>query len=327
MLKRILVAAMLTSMPPLFAAEDPVALAIRAADQAAGASGAKASACTLLAAARDAKSGMESRDRKVMLEQIAGKLREGDVSMLRARGDAARMGLYGFQKNEQQALKFYLKAANAGSQEAGYNAALMIYQQARYQPDQATALKILDVLKKSSIADYNVKGVVSAQAHYIAAQIHEAGLSGKKNISDAFLHYRVSARNEYVPGIYNYLRLLSGAMHSLTSDQQQAAIREMRVMTSRWKWSMPDIMRLTGDLYAAGWMQDKSDFMAQYHWRISWLMDDNGHRQSQVELFQSRIRKMAPEMEKRLDEAVAAALRNNAARSAQTKLKFADLCS
>jgi len=46
----------------------------------------------------------------------------------------------------------------------------------------------------------------------------------------------------------------------------------MRMMSNRWKWHSPEIMMLTGDLYASKYFPDEDGFLAQYHWRLSQKM-------------------------------------------------------
>ncbi|NVZ11504.1 sel1 repeat family protein [Allochromatium humboldtianum] len=281
-------------------------------------------ACDLLRRAEDSREASVA-ERQRLLAEIAGKLRDEQPAMLQARGDAARLGLYGLPKNLKQAERFYTLAAERQSAESGYNAALLLYLNSRQKPNQATAKHILNVLQKSTITHYNVKGIVAAQAHFLAAQIHEQGLAGRKDPGKAFLHYRVSARNGYVPGIYRYLRMLSGSVAKLPEDERMPHVQEMRAMASRWKWASPDIMRLMGDLHAAGWVADKDGFYAQYHWRLAARMGGNpGASVRPPDAIQALP---DPALERRLNSAVEAALKQNKARPRTYKLEFADVCS
>jgi len=310
-------------LPVAALANDPVVNAMRQSDKE-GSSNAKPQACELLEKASAGRGQVDARNLKIIADQIASKMREGDASMYWARGDAARLGLYGFKKNPQKAFSMYVQGAKAGSEGAGYNAALMLYKQASFNPDQATAQKILDLLQKSKASDYNVKGDVSSKSHYIVGRLYETGQAGRKDVGRAFLHYRVSARNEYAPGVYHYLRLLLGSLPHLSDQERRESLQEMRVMANRWKWSSPDIMRLVGDIYAAGWFKDKDGFMAQYHWRIAarMLLAQGGGK----DVMSDRIRRLDTRLEKQLSDAVEAALRINSFNQAAYVLDFANLC-
>lgn len=281
-------------------------------------------ACDLLRRAGESQEA-SAVDRQRLLTEIAAKLREKNPAVLQARGDAARLGLYGLPKNLKQALHLYTQAAEAPSPESGYNAALLLYLGSRQTPEQATARRILNLLQKSTISNYNVKGSVAAQAHYLAADIYARGLTGRKDLGKAFLHYRVSARNGYVPGVYHYLQMLSRSIAKLSEEERDPHVREMRMLASRWKWSSPEIMRQMGDLHAAGWVADKDGFFAQYHWRIAERMNQASEtsKRSQ-EVFKSLP---DPAMESRLQKAVEAALQQNRTPPKNYALEFADVCS
>ncbi len=261
--------------------------------------------------------------RRKAIEQVNQRMRLNDPNMLRARGDAARKGLYGFPADERVALKFYERARG---QEAGFNAALILYRAAiRDGVDQATAKRILDVLHRSGASAANSRGMVGAQAHYIAGLLHESGLAGAADTKKAFAHYRSSGRNGYVPGAYHYLRLLSQSLPKLPEAERQVVLQELRMMTNRWRWQSPDIMLLTGDMYANKWFPDDGGYMAQYHWRMASKM--TGHREIQDfdAQLQQRLKKLSVEKEKRLDEAVESGLRN--VHNLKHELEFADLCA
>lgn len=284
--------------------------------------------CQLLQNAYGSRRATAS-ERQTLIAEIAGKLRERHPDMLYARGDAALLGLYGLAKNRQDALRFYTLAAGAKSPEAGYNAALLLYRHSGPQPQPALAQRMLKLLQKSTAIDYNVKGIVASQAHFLAAQIYERGLTGQKDLGKAFLHYRTSARNGYVPGIERYLRMLLGSVAGLSEAERTPHVQEMRTLASRWKWSSPEIMRLTGDLYVAGWIpDDDGGFYAQYHWRIAARMEQADNPQASVGAYQERIQPMADAVrERRLEDAVNAALKQHPARPATHALEFVNACS
>ena len=284
------------------------------------------SVCIQLAKANEPTTRTNASVKKEAIAQIASKLKIGDPLMLRARGDVARKGLYGYPRDAGMAMRMYERASK--SQEAGWNASLMLYQSAQQGMNPQLAMRILGVLNKSGAASFNSRGPVGAQAHYVSGLLNETGATGKVELKKAFLHYRASARNSYIPGAYHYMRLLTQSMSKLSESERAVAIHEIRMMTNRWKWHMPEIMMLTGDMHASRWFTDDEGFTAQYHWRMAMKMAtrmggvtettdfDNSMRQ--------RIKPLAVEKEKRLEEAVDAGLRM--ATSTKHELEFSDLC-
>ena len=254
---------------------------------------------------------------------VAQKLKNSDASMLRARADAARKGLYGYRQDSALALMLYEKAK---SQEAGLNAALMRYQAADITVNPAVAKQILDTLYKSGAAKERSRGLVGSQAHYLAGLIQEGGYAGERDTKKAFLHYRASARATYVPGIYHYLRLNIESLPKLTDAERQSVIPEVRLMSNRWRWQSADIMMLNGDLYAAGWFPDEADgFFAQYYWRIAQNMGGRKEIKDFDSLIQKRIKRLSKEKEERLEGAVKAAMSNVS--NVPHNLEFMDLCA
>lgn len=307
------------------ASNDPVVRAILEDSQ--GGKTTQALSCALLE--KVSQKGKAS-EKKVLRDRIAALMREGDAEMYRARGDASRLGLYGFKKNEAQALQMYVKAATLEkpSSEAGYNAALMMFRAARERPDQGTARRILDILQKSGATSYNVKNKGIVQAHYIAARIQEQGFAGTKDMTGAYRHYRAAARGQHVESVYHYMRMLASSLGQISEAERAPLVTEMRMMSNQWKWSSVDVMRLTGDLHAGGWFPDEDGFQAQYHWRIAARMEGASARPDHVAALQTRVRPLSsPAAEKRLEQAVAAAMKSNMFRPGKKTLEFSDLCS
>ena len=280
------------------------------------------SSCVLLARANQPAPQSQLKERKKAIEQVADKLKRNDVAMLRARADVARKGLYGYKRDESLALKLYERAK---SPEAGLNAALMLYKAESTPVDAARAKRILDVLHKSGASNFNSRGPVGAQAHYIAGLIFESGLLGSADPGKAFAHYRTSARNSYIPGAYHYLRLISQSLAKLPETERSAILQEMRMMTNRWRWQSADIMLLNGDMYAAKWIPDEGGFLAQQHWRMAQRMGGAREIPDMDAVLKTRIKKLTPVLEKRLEGAVEAGLRNVMA--VRHDLEYADLCA
>ena len=308
----------------LYAQEDPIITAMRQDIV----SDSKNKVCMLLAEAGGTVK-VTTKRRKAAIKQLAANLRDGDAHTLRARGDAARLGLFGIQQNIRDSMRFYQAASRQGSPEARFNVALYLLQQANYQPDAATAKKILSVLHKNTITNYNAKGEMNSHAYYIAAQIHQYGWAGEVDPGKAFLAYRASARNGYVLGIYNYLRLLSETYPKMGERERREAFQEINILTGRWKWSLPGIMRLTGDFHAMNVLQDQEGFMAQYHWRLAKHMATQkpGEFQHELEALKSRIKELDPLSERRLNGAMQAAIKNNHPKELDKTLRFVSLCS
>ena len=315
-----LVVAMACAAGPLVHATgpvDPVVKAIRDASP----DTSRLSSCVLLARANQVAPRSKAEERKKAIEQVSQKLKRNDVAMLRARADVARKGLYGYKKDEPLALRLYERAK---APEAGFNAALMLYKNQSAPLDAVSAKRILEVLKRSGAADANSRGSVGAQSHYIAGLIYESGLMGPSDVGKAFTHYRASARNAYVPGAYHYLRLVSQSLSKLPETERNAILQEMRMMTNRWRWQSADIMLLNGDMYAAKWIPDDDGFMAQQHWRMALRMGGSREIPDFENVLKTRIKKLPPDQEKRLEGAVEAGLRN--VMRVRHDLEFADLC-
>jgi hypothetical protein len=279
--------------------------------------------CILLAKANAPAGTVGQSDRKRSIEEASQKLKMNEPYMMRARADVARKGLYGYPKDANLALKLYLRTTK--SPEAAWNAALMIYQNYQGALTQENAGLILDVFKKSGATALNAKGIAAAYAGYLAGQIEENGTAGKINIEKSFIDYRNSARNGYVPGMYQYMRQLYIALPKMQKAEQAVTLQEMRMMSNRWKWQSPEIMMLTGDLYASKFFPDEDGFLAQYHWRIAQKMGDVQDAQEFDTGMKSRIRRMSKEKEKKLEEAVEAGMRN--VMKADHSLDFIDLCA
>lgn len=278
--------------------------------------------CVLLESMRS--TDMTQKDIRVLAEQITKKLKANNTEILRARGDASRKGIFGFSQNYDSAFAFYAKAAENKSPDAGYNAALMLYQGAGYRPDATRSNQIISLLQNSGALDYNVKGLSSSKSHYIAGRIYDEGRTGARDIGKAFLHYRASARSSFVPAAERYIQLLLDTLPGLSPDQRKDYIREMQTMLNRWKWSSAEMMRLLGDAYAAGWLSSKSDkYQAQYHWRIASGMQGAN---TIAPILSSRLEQLKPDLELRLKDAVQAALRNSKFQPIQTGLEFAEFC-
>ena len=256
-------------------------------------------------------------------------LRYGDVPSLRARGDASRLGLYGFKVNQVEAMRFYEAAARQGSAEAAFNVALNTLHATQWRPSEQEAKKILSALMTDTGAHYNANGSLYSQIYYVVGQVHEHGWAGKVDMGNAFLAYRASTRNSYVPGIYRYLSLLASSFPKMDAHEKRATQQEVNVLTGRWKWSFPGIMRLTGDFHAMGALGDFEGFKAQYHWRLAehLVQLKPAMYASEIELLKSRVVKLAPLQEKRLDDAIKAAIRNNQPKLDDHPLQFATLCT
>lgn len=284
------------------------------------------SVCIQIAKANEAPSTKNASARKEAIEQIRSKLKIGDPLMLRARGDVARKGLYGYPRDPGMAMRMYERASR--SQEAGWNASLMLYQSAQQGVNPQLAQRILGILNKSGASSFNSRGPVGAQAHYVSGLLLETGAVGKVEVKKAFLHYRASARNSYIPGAYHYMRLLTQSMSKLSEGERAVALHEVRMMTNRWKWHLPEIMMLTGDMHAARWFPDDEGFTAQYHWRMARKMATRLGGVTETTDFDNtmrqRIKPLPVEKEKRLEDAVEAGMRN--ATTIKHELEYSDLC-
>lgn len=284
---------------------------------------AKLSMCFALQAANiQATNAKEAKKRADAIRLVSQKMKNSDASMLRARADVARKGLYGYKKDLVMAQSLYQRAKGP---EAGFNLALMLYQREDFTANPDVAKKILQVLYKSGAGKERSRGLVGSQANYLAGMIQETGLAGDRNLKKAFLHYRTSARNTYVPGVYHYLRMLSQALPKMSEGERQFSLQEIRLMTNRWRWQSPDIMVLNGDLHAGKWFPDDADgFFAQYYWRIAQKMEGKREMQNFDEVLQKRIKRLSGEKEIRLNDAVQAAMKNVANNS--HAMDFIDLC-
>lgn len=264
----------------------------------------------------------DEKKRADAIRLVAQKMKMLDANILRARADVARKGLYGFKQDQELALSLYERSKSA---DAGFNAALMLYRRGDATNNTIIAKRILNDLYHSGAAKDQARGIVGAQSHYLAGIIQEAGLAGPADLRKAFLHFRTSARNNYVPGVFHYLRLLIQSLPKLKDGERQFALQEIRLMTNRWRWQSPDIMMLSGDLYAEKWFSDDADgFFAQYYWRIAQKME--GHREivDFDRVIQGRYKRLSKEKEIRLDEAVQSAMRNVVV--AKHDMEFIDLC-
>lgn len=298
---------------------DPVVQAIRESAQ----DTSRLSSCSALAAAnKQPGDANEAALRKKAIEQVSQRLKRNEPAMLRARADAARKGLYGFKQDTDLALRLYERAKTP---DAGLNAALILFKAAGDPMDAGTAKRILEVLSRSGAAAANSRGPTGAQAHYIAGLVRESGAAGEREEKRAFEHYRTSARNAYVPGAFHYLRLLSQALGKLPDAERNVVLQELRMMMSRWRWQSADIMLLNGDMYAAKWIPDEDGFLAQYHWRMAQRMGGPKEVRQFDEALKQRLKKLSPEKERRLDEAVESGIRNVMA--VKHELEFADLCA
>ena len=300
-------------------AVDPVVQAIRESSQ----DNSRLSSCIALANANKQASSPESAAMKrKAIEQVSARLKRNEPSMLRARADAARKGLYGFNHDPEMALRLYERAKTP---DAGLNAALILFKGAADPMDAVTAKRIIEVLAKSGASLPNSRGNTGSQAHYIAGLVHESGATGAADPKRAFEHYRASARNGYVPGAFHYLRLLSQTLPKLPDSERSVVMQELRMMMNRWRWQSADIMLLNGDMYAAKWIPDVDGFLAQYHWRMAQRMGGPKEVRDFEDALKTRLKKLSPEKEKRLEEAVESGIRN--VMTVKHDLEFADLCT
>lgn len=284
------------------------------------------SVCVHLAKANEASNSANTKAKKEAVDQVTSKLKISDPFMLRARADVARKGLYGYPVDAGMALRMYERAQK--TPEAGWNASLMLYHTSGGAINPQLAQRIVGLLNKSGASALNSRGPVAAQAHYLSGLLNETGATGKADEKQAFLHYRASARNAYIPGAYHYLRLLSLSLPKLTEAERAVAMQEIRMMTNRWKWHSPEIMMLTGDLHSSRWLPDEDGFTAQYHWRLANRMAQRLGGVTESSDFEGamrqRIKPMTADKDKRLDEAVEGGLRN--ATNTKHELEYAELC-
>jgi len=173
--------------------------------------------CILLAKANAPAGTITQVEKKKAIEAASQKLKMNDPLMMRARADVARLGLYGFPKDENLALRLYLRVSK--SPEAAWNAAFMIYRNSREGLSQEHARLILDALGKSGVTSPNAKGLAASYAGYVAGKIEESGAAGNINVERSFVNYRKSARNGYVPGMYHYMRQLYLALHRMQKNR------------------------------------------------------------------------------------------------------------
>ena len=143
----------------------------------------KLTACLLLSQSAST-SKADARTKKKAVELVTQRLKNQDVAMLRARGDVARKGLYGYERNEELAYRLYSKATR--SVEAGWNGALMLYRRSPNGVSASDARLILDLLQKSGAATQNSRGLVGSYSHYVAGLLNEAGTAGKPDLKKAF---------------------------------------------------------------------------------------------------------------------------------------------
>ena len=284
------------------------------------------SVCVHLAKANEPATKANAQTRAKAAEQVVSKLKVEEPNMLRARGDAARKGLYGYPQDQGMALRMYERAKK--SPEAGWNAALMLYKASPDGVNPQMAQRLLSLLDRSGAATFSSRGVVGSQAHYLAGLLNETGATGKVDEKKAFLHYRAAARNAYIPGAYHYMRMLSQSLSKINEGDRAVVLQEMRMMTNRWKWQSPEIMMLTGDLHAARWFPDDESFTAQYHWRLAKRMAERLGGVTETHDFEGalrqRIKALPPDKEKRLEETVEGGMRN--ATTIKHELEYADLC-
>ena len=121
------------------------------------------------------------------------------------------------------------------------------------------------------------------------------------------------------------MRLLVQSMTKLPDTERAIVMQEMRMMINRWKWQSPEIMFLAGDIYSAKWFPDENGFMAQYHWRMAQKMGGTREIADFDGAIRSRVHKMSPELEKRLDDAVEAGVKNT--NVVKHELEYVDLCA
>ena len=301
-------------------ASDPVAQAIKESTQ----DNSRFSACVNLSRIREKPSSTQaSAMRKKAVEAVVQKMKINDPLMLRARADVARKGLYGYPQDQGLALKIYEKASK--SAEAGWNAALMLYQHYGNQMPPAIAKRIVETLQKTGASEFNSRGVVGSYAHYVTGILQETGIVGTPDPKNAYLHYRASARNGYVPGAYHYLRLTTQSLAQLPESDRNVAMQEVRMMVNRWKWQSPEIMLLAGNLYASHWLPDEDGFQAQYHWRMAQKMGGATEIRNFEQVVGDLVVRLPAEKEKRMEEAVDAGMRNTM--KVKHTLEYADLCS
>ncbi|KLR58991.1 hypothetical protein [Diaphorobacter sp. J5-51] len=286
--------------------------------------GMQISACSALESINRRTSNPEKEKKRLeAIRFVEQKLKNQDPTMWRARGDVARKGMFGYPKDEASALKFYEKSK---APESGLNAALMLYHTTDIASNPENAKRVINILHRSGASKDDSRGSTGAQAHYIAGIIYEAGATGTADLPRAFKHFRASARNAYVPGAYRYLRLLTQSLPKLSDGERQGALQEIRIMVKRWSWQSPDIMMLHGDLYAGKWFPDEADgFFAQYYWRVASKMTGAKEATDWDEALQKRLKPLSKEKEKRVNEAVDAAMRNNVV-NIDHPLEFIDLC-
>ena len=204
----------------------------------------------------------------------------------------------------------------------------MLYQSATDGVNPQLAQRIVGLLNRSGASSFSSRGAVGAQSHYLAGLLKETGATGKVDEKQAFLHYRASARNAYIPGAYHYMRLLTQSLSKLSEGERAVALHEVRMMSNRWKWQSPEIMMLTGDLHASRWFPDEENFTAQYHWRLSKRMAARLGGVTETTDFEGamrqRIKAMPADKEKRLEEAVEGGMKN--ATTTKHELEYSDLC-
>jgi len=260
---------------------------------------------------------------------IANRLKEQDPGFLRARADIARLGLYGIQKNTRQALKYYLMAAQKGSWESGYNAALMLYQQSRYRPDVKTARKILKILALSGADQDSLKGLVAAQSQYLAATIYDRGLAGQRDTGKAFKLYRAASNNRYGPAAQRHLEMMVKALSNMSSEDRLLYLNEIETVIYHWKWRNPRVMKITGDLYQAGWFEDPEGFYSQYHWRLAahYYGQMGAAGESVRKTLQGQFKVLSNDLlQQRLEKAVQMAIANRDWQPLDRDLHYIDFC-
>lgn len=284
--------------------------------------------CTLLAEASGFVK-VPAKLQKAAVEQFADNLRKGDVQTLRARGDAARLGLFGIKQNIKDSMRFYQTAAQKGSPESSYNIALYLFQQSNYQPNQNDAKKILSLLSNNTNKNYNVKNDTNSFARFIEGQIYQNGWAGEIDSGKAFLAYRSAARSGYVPAVYQYLQYISVAYPKASQSERRELFQEINILTGRWNWASTAIMRITGDFHAMNILPDENGFSSQYHWRLAkYIADQNPNgQQGEIEALRARIKTLDPRQEHYLEIAIQSAIKNNQVKATNDELRFISLCS
>lgn len=252
-------------------AVDPVVQAMRTT----GSSGAISTTClTLRSALLPAETEAEHKEKANASRKVEKALGKADPRMRMAYADSFLYGLYGLPTDRDRAARMYSKIK---SPEAGWNAALLLYQSADISANPELAKQVLHLLKRSTALDDKARGPSSGPASFLAGLILDHGWAGEIDRGEAYRRYRHATNQRYVPAVAYYLTMTIEALPLLKPAEQAHFVHIVRTVARRWRWRSPAAMAILGNLYADGWIEsDDKNYYAAYYWRMARLMAEEG---------------------------------------------------